>query len=138
MSETEKLNHAIIATDVVIFRLFKGQLETVVIKTKNDKFPGKFAFPGGLVGANEKLEDASSRFYSAVMKTTRRKPYFEQLYTFGDPSRDPSGRVVSVAYFALVSPETEINEIQSEFPDIQWVSFYKLPSLAYDHAQIAK
>lgn len=138
MTENDKLNYAILATDVIVFRLYKGELQTVLVKTKHDKFPGRFAFPGGLVSLDEKLEDASLRFYSSVIKPTRRKPHLEQLYTFGDPKRDPSGRVVSVAYFALVSSETEINQSQDEFPLIDWFPFYKLPPLAYDHVLVAK
>ncbi len=131
-------SHAILATDIVIFRLQRNQLETFLVKPKNDKFPGRFAFPGGLLKVNERLEDAASRFYSAVMKTSRRKPYFEQLYTFGDPGRDPIGRVVSVAYFILIPSDIDLNPNQTEFPGTYWYPVNALPKLAYDHEEVAK
>lgn len=129
--------HAILATDIVIFQLQTNRLHTLLVKPKANKFPGKFAFPGGLVSPNESLEGAAQRFFHSVIRTTG-KPHLEQLATFGDPKRDPSGRVVSVAYFALVSPQAQINSHQTEFPEINWLPLSRLPSLAYDHPLVAK
>lgn len=129
------MTHTILATDLIVFRL-RDKLETILIKPRNDKFPGKLAFPGGLINEDENLEEANLRFYKMIVKGEK-KPYLEQLYTFGDLDRDPNGRIVSVAYFALVSPETEINSSQDLFPDAHWYDFKKLPEFAYDHKKMA-
>jgi 8-oxo-dGTP diphosphatase len=55
----------------------------------------------------------------------------EQLYTFGEPGRDPASRVVSVAYLALLArtrPE----------PGVAWVPCDPVPRLAYDHRAILR
>jgi 8-oxo-dGTP diphosphatase len=59
--------------------------------------------------------------------------YLEQLYTFGKTDRDPSGRVVSVAYLALI-PASEMDLMM--VADTGWFPINRLPKLAYDHAEI--
>ena len=59
----------------------------------------------------------------------------EQLYTFGDPGRDPRGRVITVAYFALVSAPLEISA-GSDAKTAKWWSVNNLPKLAFDHKKI--
>lgn len=61
--------------------------------------------------------------------------YLEQLYAFGDTRRDPRGRAVAVAYMALVRA-TSATPAGSNTSDVRWWSVYKLPRLAFDHAQI--
>ena len=61
---------------------------------------GKWALPGGFVGIDEGLEAAAARVLAR--KTGLEAVFVEQLYTFGDPGRDPRTRVISVAYYALV------------------------------------
>jgi 8-oxo-dGTP diphosphatase len=64
--------------------------------------------------------------------------FLEQLYTFGDPKRDPRGWIVSVAYFALVSPDQHPAEAATDAREARWFSVDKLPKLAFDHAEILK
>ncbi len=63
--------------------------------------------------------------------------YLEQLYTFGDPKRDPRGRVVTVAYYALV-PQTQVLEAGTDAADAAWVPVTELPPLAFDHRKIVE
>jgi 8-oxo-dGTP diphosphatase len=49
---------------------------------------------------DESLDAAAARVLAA--KTGLAGVFLEQLYTFGEPGRDPRTRVVTVAYFALV------------------------------------
>ena len=65
--------------------------------------------------------------------------YLEQLYTFGQPDRDPRGRVITVAYFALLSADQTAGlqlQSNSDADDVRWWSMYALPELAFDHARI--
>ena len=64
--------------------------------------------------------------------------YLEQLYTFGEPSRDPRGRVVSVAYFGLVRPNTFKIFASTDAEEVAWFNIDKLPQLAFDHKNILK
>src|SRR5690606_41312402 len=77
-------------------------------------YKGKWALPGGIVGEKENLYDAALR--ELKEETNVSNVYLEQLYTFGEPGRDPRARVITVAYFALLSAERSeehTSELQS-------------------------
>jgi 8-oxo-dGTP diphosphatase len=71
-------------------------------------------------------------------KTAVKGAYLEQLYAFGRPDRDPRGRVVSVAYMALISAEPVELRTTERYGGISWFSIKKLPPLAYDHREIVE
>ncbi len=93
-----------LTVDVVVFGvtvdITGSSLDVLLIERKADPFKGKLALPGGFVNLKESLDDAAYR--ELKEETSMRPSYIEQLYTFGDPNRDPRERVVSVAYMALV------------------------------------
>jgi 8-oxo-dGTP diphosphatase len=59
--------------------------------------------------------------------------YLEQLYTFGDPARDTRGRVVSVAYVALLAADRCPLKPHRLEAEARWFSVYDLPKMAFDH-----
>jgi 8-oxo-dGTP diphosphatase len=83
---------------------------------------------------DESLDQAALRELQEETNVT--DVYLEQLFTFGDPGRDPRGRVISVSYFALISAEHRELAASSDTTDVAWYSVYKLPKLAFDHASI--
>jgi 8-oxo-dGTP diphosphatase len=131
-SPTER--HAV-SVDVVIFSLREGDLKVLLIRRAAPPFKGKWAIPGGFVRANESLEEAALR--ELEEETGVRNVYLEQLYTFGAPKRDPRGRIITVAYFALVADDVSPHAGR-EASETQWHSMYDLPELAFDHADILK
>src|SRR3972149_4507849 len=122
-----------VTVDVVIFTLRNDDLQVLLVKRKIAPYAGRWAIPGGFVALNDPLEDPARRELSE--DTGVHDVYLEQLYTFGDPRRDPRGRVITVAYFALVPAPLAV-EAGSDASDARWWSMYKLPSLAFDHAKI--
>jgi len=123
-----------VTTDIIIFTLRNGDLQVLLIRRKNPPFRGEWAIPGGFVEIHESLEEAALR--ELEEETGVRDVYLEQLYTFGDPDRDPRGRTITVAYFALV-PATAIQpHAGSDATEARWWSVYDLPTLAFDHADI--
>ena len=95
-----------------------------------------WAFPGGLVGAEESLDQAADR--ELLERTGVKQSYIEQLYTFGKPERDPALRVVSASYLALV-PDSRIALMASpKYADIRWFPANHIPRLAYDHDQVGR
>lgn len=126
--------HAV-SVDVVIFSLREGDLKVLLIRRAAPPFKGKWAIPGGFVRANESLEEAALR--ELEEETGVRDVYLEQLYTFGAPKRDPRGRIITVAYFALVADDVSPHAGR-EASETQWHSMYDLPELAFDHADILK
>jgi len=122
-----------VAVDIVIFTIQSGSLKVLLIKRKIPPFKGKLAIPGGFVLPNEDLEDAAMR--ELREETGVSDLYLEQLYSFGAPKRDPRERVVSIAYFALISPDRPL-KAGSDASETQWVSVNECPPLAFDHEKI--
>lgn len=122
-----------VTVDVVIFRLHEDELKVLLIQRAFPPFKGKWALPGGFVNIDETLEVAALR--EMEEETGVRDVYLEQLYTFGAPKRDPRGRVISVAYFALISKDLEVHAGE-EATHAEWHPVEKIPDLAFDHDKI--
>lgn len=127
-----KYEYAAVATDMVIFTVREKQLMVLLIQMKKQPFTGMWAMPGGLIGVNESIDDAAKRIL--FQKTAMKDQYLEQFATFGEVNRDPFGRVVSVAYIALVPSDKVILQTTPEYADIAWFPVSATPSLSYDHA----
>jgi 8-oxo-dGTP diphosphatase len=91
-----------VAVDVALVAALDGHLHTVLVRRTAHPFKGRWALPGGFVGMKESLEAAADRVLRA--KAAIGGVFLEQLYTFGEPRRDPRTRVISVVYYALVDP----------------------------------
>ena len=124
-----------VTVDIVTFTLRDHDLKVLLIRRKRAPFAGYWAIPGGFVQMDESLEAGALR--ELEEETGVRDVYIEQLYTFGQPNRDPRTRVITVAYFALV-PASTLPALQAgdDAADARWWSMYDLPSLAFDHAEI--
>lgn len=120
-----------LSVDAVVFGYEKGKITVLLIKRKYEPFKNKWAIPGGFIKDNESLEAAVERelFEESGIKIN----YLEQLYTFGQPERDPRGRVVSIAYFGLVRPDAHNLLAATDAEDVKWFSINKLPKLSFDH-----
>lgn len=130
-----------VTVDVVIFTILDGELKVLLVKRKNWPCEGMWAIPGGFVDMNEGLEEAAYRELREETSVSGQDVYLEQLYTFGNPGRDPRTRVITVAYFALVGadklhlPEGGLRAA-SDAAGVGWFSAYTPPLLAFDHAEI--
>jgi 8-oxo-dGTP diphosphatase len=94
-----------------------------------------WALPGGFVHIDESLEEAAARELEEETAVTN--VFIEQLYTFGEPNRDPRTRVITVAYFALVSHDDVEHQPGDDAEATGWYSMKALPEqLAFDHAEI--
>lgn len=123
-----------VTVDVIIFTLRENDLQVLLVKRGHPPFEGMWAIPGGFVGIDESLEEAALR--ELEEETGVRDVYLEQLYTFGNPGRDPRGRVITVAYFALVPATAVQPRPGDDAAEARWWSLYHLPPLAFDHADI--
>lgn len=134
--DVTKYDRPSVTVDVVIFSILEEQLKVLLVKRKGWPFEGMWAIPGGFVHMDEGLEDAAYRELAEETNVTRAQVYLEQLYTFGEPKRDPRTRVITVAYFALVSADLLAPEAADDADEVTWFSVYELPPLAFDHAEI--
>lgn len=140
MNNLKKLDQIIVgpavAVDALIFSVINNDLKVLLIKIKSGPYKNKWALPGGIVGLDESLENATARILSE--KAGVDEIYLEQLATFGDPRRDSRGHIISVAYFALVNSNKFYPKAPEYYADIAWQSMNKLPLMAFDHKEIAK
>lgn len=127
-----------LTVDCVIFGLDleAEMLMVMLIERDLEPFAGMWAIPGGFVHPGETLEAAAAR--ELREETGVADVFLEQLYTFGDPARDPRGWVVSVAYYALVSPEKHTIHAATDARQARWFPIASLPQLAFDHADILR
>ena len=123
-----------VTVDLVIFTIAEDDLKVLLIRRGQEPFKGRWALPGGFVEIDESLERAAARELKEEVGVTN--VYLEQLYTFGEPKRDPRGRVISVSYFALVDAERQRIVAASDAAEAQWRSVFDPPKLAFDHARI--
>lgn len=125
-----------VTVDIVLFTLRERDLHVLLVQRNNPPFVGRWAIPGGFVEEDEPLEAAARR--ELEEETGLQNVYLEQLYTFGDPHRDPRGRVISVAYFALVRGDQQDLKVSDESNDVSWFNVQGLPPLAFDHDHIVR
>ncbi len=124
-----------VAVDTVLFAIQERRLKTYLVQLSRGPASGKWAFPGGLVRRGEMLDDAARR--ELKVSTGLTDAYLEQLFTFGDPSRDPDAHVVSVAYMALIPDPGRLSGPSPKYAAGGWFELSALPPLAYDHALMA-
>lgn len=123
-----------LTVDCVVFGLDDQDLKVLLIQRDLEPFAGKWALPGGFVHEEETLEEAARRELAEETGLTR--VFLEQLYTFGDPGRDPRERVVTVAYYALVNIRDHKVRASTDARNAAWFAVTDLPSLAFDHDYI--
>ena len=127
-----------VTVDCVIFGLDLDEesLKVMLIERDLEPYSGRWAVPGGFVRDGETLTAAAAR--ELREETGIADVFLEQLYTFGDPGRDPRGWVVSVAYYALVSPERHSIHAATDARQARWFPVANVPRLAFDHAEILR
>ena len=129
-----KTSAASVAVDLVIFTVRDGSLQVLLIERGVPPFKGQWALPGGFMIDRESLEEAARR--ELEEETGLKDVYLEQLYTFGDADRDPRGRVVAVAYYALTPPAPL--RASTDAAKAAWHPVARPPRLAFDHARILR
>ena len=125
--------HAI-AVDVVLFTIQGGTLKVLLVRRRQPPYRGAWALPGGIVGSDESVDDAALR--ELQEETNIGNIYLEQLYTFGEPTRDPRGRITTVAYYALVNWQQFQLKARQRVTEADWSPVKRLPPLAFDHRRI--
>ena len=123
-----------VTVDVVIFALHEWELQVLLIQRGVAPFKGRWALPGGFVRNGESLEACARR--ELEEETGVCDVYLEQLYTFGDPHRDPRGRVITVAYYALLTGAATPPVAGTDAGAARWMPARDHPPLAFDHERI--
>jgi 8-oxo-dGTP diphosphatase len=134
-----------VTVDCVIFGLGSDHvLRLLLIRRGKEPFRGRWALPGGFVQVSEDgsqgegLEEAARR--ELEEETGARIIHLEPLATFGAPGRDPRGRVISVAFTALVRAADHVVAGGDDAAEAAWMPVHQLPGslLAFDHSEIVR
>lgn len=123
--------------DCVILSFHEGELK--ILLTERNEYPYKdwWALPGYFVDKGEEMEDAVKRI--AYEHTGLKDIYLDQMAAFAGVKRHPEGRILTVAYLALVrydDVKNKIKPVTSYMRQAKWYSVNRIPDLAFDHAQI--
>lgn len=123
-----------LAVDCVIFGYANGVLKVALIERKKAPFIGSWALPGGFICGNETVEEGALR--ELQEETGIHDIYLEQCGVWSAPDRDPRGRIITVAFFALIAADQTELVATEDAERAAWFPINKLPALAFDHTEI--
>jgi ADP-ribose pyrophosphatase YjhB (NUDIX family) len=133
ISSYKSVQKILVAVDCIIFGFDGNHLKALLIKRGFEPEKGKWSLMGGFVNKNENADKAAARVLYDL--TGMKNIYMEQLYTFSDVTRDAAGRVVSIAYFALINIADYNEKLQKEH-EAKWFPLDKIPPLIFDHKKM--
>lgn len=126
-------NRLLVAVDCIIFGFDGTEIKALLVKRSLEPEKGKWSLMGGFVTTKESVRDAATRVLKNL--TGLDNVYMEQLHCFGDVMRDAAGRVISVAYFALIKLDDYKEELLQKH-HASWHSLNKIPSVVFDHKKM--
>ncbi len=135
MHKYSKQARILLAVDCIIFGFDGENLKILLIKRAFQPEKGNWSLMGGFVQAEESIDQAANRILKQL--TGLEGVYLEQLYTFGDPHRDPIERTTSVAYFALIDINKYETQLSKDY-HAEWVPLKRVPKLIFDHQDMVE
>jgi ADP-ribose pyrophosphatase YjhB (NUDIX family) len=119
-----------VAVDCIIFGFDRQELKLLCIKRDFEPEKGRWSLMGGFLEEDEDVDAAAERVLNQL--TGLKDIYLEQLQAYGERDRDPAGRVISIAYYALIDSVRFDKQISRTY-DARWFSLDHLPPLVFDH-----
>ena len=123
-----------VSVTLLIVTATETDFDVLLVKRVRLPFKDMWSLPGDIIALDETLEESARRIMKE--KTGMEDFYLEQLYTFGDPGRDPRGRLITVAYLCLLPNKTLLPEKINDILQKKWYPSKNLPPLAFDHDQL--
>jgi 8-oxo-dGTP diphosphatase len=127
--------HLLVAVDCIIFGFDGTDIKLLLVQRGLKPEKGKWSLMGGFLQPRESPEQAASRVLKRL--TGLEGVYLEQLGAFGDPSRDPVERTISIAYFALIDIHQYEKQLSYEY-HAEWFHLKKIPDLIFDHRKMVE
>lgn len=136
-AEIEKISHLeffniAVSVDCVIFGYENKELKVLLIKSDLEEFAGLWSLLGDLVRPDEDIESAPYRVLRE--RTGMEDVYLEQVHTFGNLGRHPSGRVITTAYYSLIN--IRHHKLNLTHNELHWHEVNEIKTLAFDHKKI--
>jgi hypothetical protein len=125
-----------LSIDCLIFGFKEKELDILLVQHGEGISKGQWALPGGFIKYNEGIDEAAARILNDLTGVSN--IYLEQLEAFGNVSRYPTKRVITIAYYALVKPEDYTLQAGFTAADAKWFKVSNIPTLPYDHTKILK
>jgi 8-oxo-dGTP diphosphatase len=125
-----------VTADAAVFAFVEGRPRLLLVQRKHEPFKDRWALPGGFVEIEEDLPGAAAR--ELAEETGLKDVPLEQLRTFGRPGRDPRGRTITVVYFGIAGKNWEQVKAADDAAEVRWFDIEHLPSMAFDHDEIAR
>ena len=135
MMKYQKQVRLLAAVDCIIFGFDGITLNLLLIQRGFEPEKGKWSLMGGFIESEESPDAAAKRILKTL--TGLEGIYMEQLQTFGEPSRDPVERTISITYFALIDILQYKKQISHDF-HAEWFPLDQIPSLVFDHSQMVQ
>jgi ADP-ribose pyrophosphatase YjhB (NUDIX family) len=135
MLKYSKQNRLLLAVDCIIFGFDGEVLKILLIKRGFQPEKGNWSLMGGFVQADESLDQSANRILKQL--TGLEGVYLEQLYSFGEPHRDPMERTVSVAYFALIDIQKYETQLSADY-HAEWFQLKRTPKLIFDQQEMVE
>jgi 8-oxo-dGTP diphosphatase len=120
-----------VSTDIVVFAFDGTELKVLLIERGEEPFKGKLALPGGFLNMDETTDQCAMR--ELMEETGVEGICMEQLGVFSEVDRDPRGRVITVAYYALVKMGDCNPVAGDDASKVSWFGVNNIPPLAFDH-----
>lgn len=131
----ENNTHFLIAVDCIIFGFRKKELHVLLTRRPVEPLKNEWSLMGGFMEENESLTHAAEK---VLFRYTQQKNiYMEQVAAYGEVNRDSGGRVISVAFYALVKMENFDTTLARKF-DARWINVTELPELVFDHNRMVR
>ncbi|MEV7228286.1 MULTISPECIES: NUDIX hydrolase [Polymorphospora] len=124
-----------VTVDLVVLTIRADGLAVLLIRRGVPPYEDAPALPGGFVRVDEDLPRAAERELAEETGLTGAAAHLEQLGTYGTPDRDPRGRVVTVAYLALL-PDLPAPVAGTDAAGAEWLPVARARNLAFDHDRI--
>lgn len=121
-----------LTVDCVIFGFEANQLKVLLIRSDLEVYKGMWSLLGDMVKRDEELDAAAQRVL--LQRTGMNDVFLEQVHCFGNPSRHPGGRVVTVAYCSLLNVQHHQLKILDN--ELHWHSLASLQEMAFDHKEV--
>lgn len=131
---TYRYPHPAVAVDLAIFSIRENQLSVLLVQRGVEPFKGLWALPGGFVRMDEDLVVGARR--ELQEETGIEHAWLEQVGAFGQPDRDPRERVISVAFYAIISSDRIELRAGSDATSARWWRCSEVQGLAFDHMEI--
>lgn len=123
----------LIAVDCIIFGFDGKDAKALLVKRSFEPGLGRWSLMGGFISSDESIDKGAARVLAT--RTGLTNIYMEQLYCFGETNRDPGGRVVSVAYFALIKLDAYSTQLLKEH-NAKWFDIRHIPPMIFDHKKM--